>query len=613
MIRLDKNKDFFQFMEEVKEEFANDKIIKDLQEKCLVHDFTGSLPEIVGHFKVFHDAATTLIAIASKKVQNINSDAIARFMGDGTKGSKFNMYVQNLNHGLTFYSNEDKEKFWLKTPYIEYDYIFNLLQYAFYAIVLLNQTAYRRFYAAYTVWQNIYNMETGGICENQYILDKLTYFGKNNIFYIKPSSGQIYKLEVASFKGLKGKTISDFTTIENCGCSYLCAELTDGSLVKLFNRTTKNFCGALTKQGIVRKKSEDGMGWLSFCLGEDIDPTTQKQSAFHILNHTLVALSLYGLDVMKYGRKYIRSHPMYALPSKWTTEGEERSARTKEKNNYIQPLFAYLGNKHKLLPDIQKLFPKDIDIFIDLFGGSGVVGINSDAKQVLINDSNLFLIGIYKGIQETAPDAAWDLIETVISQYSLNKENENGYYACRDEYNNVPYEKRCIEFWYWGLVLVWCSFNRSTVQFNLQNEYNAPFGFNKVNFDLAKQKFFAFAKKVSGSKIVFTCDDYKSVNIQAGAFVYIDPPYLITTATYNKGWDEQAESELYSYLETLDNKGVKWAMSNVFENNGNKHPTLPEWVRNKGYNIHHLESEYIHANFRRKNKGKTIEVLVTNY
>lgn len=300
MIKLDKNKDFFHFMEEVKEEFANSNIINDLQVKCLEHDFTMSLPGIVGHFKVFHDAATMLIMVASEKVQNVNPDAVEKFVGDGTKGTKFNFYVQNLNHGLTFYSNEDREKFWLKTPYIEYDYIFNLLQYAFYAIVILHPLAYRRFYATYIMWQNMLEMEIGGICENQFIFDKLTYFGKNNVFYIKPSSGQIYKLEVASFKGLKGKTISDFTTIESGGCSYLCAELTEGSFVKLYNRTTNTFCGALTKQGIHRKKSENGKGWLSFCLGEHLDPTTRKMSAFHMLNHTLIVLSICQLDVMKF-------------------------------------------------------------------------------------------------------------------------------------------------------------------------------------------------------------------------------------------------------------------------------------------------------------------------
>lgn len=314
-----------------------------------------------------------------------------------------------------------------------------------------------------------------------------------------------------------------------------------------------------------------------------------------------------------YNMKYIQSHPIYALPSKWGVDNKEKSVGKKEKNNFIQPLFAYLGNKHRLLPDIQKLFPQDAKVFIDLFGGSGIVGINSNVKQIIINDSNLFLIGIYKGIQTNSPNVAWDLIKTIIDKYSLDEKNESGYYTCRDDYNKIPYEKRCTDFWYWGLVLVWCSFNRSTVQFNQQGEYNGPFGFNKVNFDLAKRKFCAFAKKVSGSEIVFVCDDYKNIDVPTDAFVYIDPPYLITTATYNKGWDEQSESELYRYLEDLDNKGVKWAMSNVFENNGKKHTMLSKQISKKNYKIHYLDSEYIHANFRRKNKGKTVEVLITNY
>ena len=313
-----------------------------------------------------------------------------------------------------------------------------------------------------------------------------------------------------------------------------------------------------------------------------------------------------------YNMKYISSHPMYALTSERYINSR-KAASIKEKHKYVEPLFAYLGNKHKLLPDIQKLFPNDFHSFIDLFGGSGVVGINTDAKQIIINDSSLFLIGIYKGIQATTLEAAWKLIEEVINKYSLDERNESGYYTCRNEYNNIPYEKRCTEFWYWGLVLVWCSFNRSTVQFNQQKEYNAPFGFNKVNFELAKRKFCTFAKKVSGSEIVFLCGDYKNIDIPTDAFVYIDPPYLITTATYNKGWDEQDEKELYDYLEKLDDMGVKWAMSNVLENNGKTHTLLPKQINKKKYRVHYLNGEYIHANFRRKNKGKTVEVLVTNY
>lgn len=312
-----------------------------------------------------------------------------------------------------------------------------------------------------------------------------------------------------------------------------------------------------------------------------------------------------------YNMKYISSHPMYALPSKWY---KENSDSKKEKNEFIQPLFAYSGNKHKLLPYIHKLFPKKIDTFVDLFGGSAVVGINIKVNKTIVNDGDLFLIGIYNGIQVTEPQKAWGLIESMINKYSLNNDNESGYYICRDDYNKIPYEERCTNYWYWGLVLVWSSFNRSTVQFNQQKEYNAPFGFNKVNFDLAKRKFFAFADKVyANDKITFVCDDYSSLCIPENAFVYLDPPYLITTASYNKGWNEDEEERLYDYLEKLDDAGIKWAMSNVLKNNGKENIKLSELIKQRKYRVHYLDNAYEHANFRRKNKGKTVEVLITNY
>ena len=322
-----------------------------------------------------------------------------------------------------------------------------------------------------------------------------------------------------------------------------------------------------------------------------------------------------------YNMKYISSHPMYTLPSKWGHKEPKEYKLTKKSYNYIEPLFAYLGNKHKLLPELIKLFPKDIEelSFIDLFGGSGVVTVNLAPKESVLNEKDRFLYGIYKGLQDNKPEDAWKLIESIVEKYNLNKENEDGYYRCRDDYNRIDYEDRCINYWYWGLSLVYCSFNRSTVQFNLQNEYNAPFGYNKVNFDLAKRKFFAFAKKIYDSRIVLKCEDYKSVIIPKDAFVYLDPPYLITTATYNKGWSEEDEKGLYEYLEMLNANGIKWALSNVIENNGVVNYTLKEWImgiqakQKNTFFIHYLDAEYLHANFRRKNKGKTVEILLTNY
>ena len=56
------------------------------------------------------------------------------------------------------------------------------------------------------------------------------------------------------------------------------------------------------------------------------------------------------------------------------------------------------------------------------------------------------------------------------------------------------------------------------------------------------------------------------------SFFYADPPYLITCATYNEqaGWTENDEKDLLNYLEALDKKGIRFALSNVLESKGKK-------------------------------------------
>lgn len=100
-------------------------------------------------------------------------------------------------------------------------------------------------------------------------------------------------------------------------------------------------------------------------------------------------------------------------------------------------------------------------------------------------------------------------------------------------------------------------------------------------------------------------------------FVYCDPPYLITTGSYNdgkrgfKGWSEKEELELYSFLDSLDSKNIRFALSNVIESNNKENHLLKNWV--KKYNLHKLDYNYNNSNFQRKNSNDSIEVLITNY
>ena len=52
---------------------------------------------------------------------------------------------------------------------------------------------------------------------------------------------------------------------------------------------------------------------------------------------------------------------------------------------YIKSPFNYTGNKIELLPKIEKLFPKNIDTFVDLFGGGANVIANIDFNKRVRN------------------------------------------------------------------------------------------------------------------------------------------------------------------------------------------------------------------------------------
>ena len=97
-------------------------------------------------------------------------------------------------------------------------------------------------------------------------------------------------------------------------------------------------------------------------------------------------------------------------------------------------------------------------------------------------------------------------------------------------------------------------------------------------------------------------------------FVYCDPPYLITCATYNEkdGWNEQCEKDLLNLLDNLNSQGVRFALSNVLFSKGKTNDILIEW--SKKYNIHHLDYTYQNCSYHTKDKNtKPDEVLITNY
>lgn len=280
---------------------------------------------------------------------------------------------------------------------------------------------------------------------------------------------------------------------------------------------------------------------------------------------------------------------------------------------YIKSPLNYTGGKYKLLAQILPLFPKEIDTFIDLFGGGFNIGINIKAHKIIYNDIVPQLKEMLSYFYDTGTSFLIENIEEIIKYYSLSKENKEGYMALREDYNKK-------ETYTWNksialYVLICYAFNNQ-IRFNSKGEYNMPFGKDRSSFNEAlKDKFIKFCNKIHTQSCQFTntkFQDFNYVELKSNDFVYLDPPYFDTVATYNEngGWGEKEENELRQLCKNLTANNIKFALSN----NLIKNTTLEKWATEQEYTIHYLSCNYSNCSYHKKDKqSKDVEVLITNY
>ena len=169
-------------------------------------------------------------------------------------------------------------------------------------------------------------------------------------------------------------------------------------------------------------------------------------------------------------------------------------------------------------------------------------------------------------------------------------------------------------------VLIVFSFNNQ-IRFNKRGEFNLPVGKRDFNIKM-REKLIKFIDRIHEKDYEFIAKDFSNISVEEVedlSFVYADPPYLITTASYNEqgGWSKEHEKDLLRFLDKLNSKGIKFALSNVMESKNKKNEILYNWIiSNKDkYIVHYLNNDYSNSNYQTKNRDKnsTVEVLITNY
>lgn len=292
-----------------------------------------------------------------------------------------------------------------------------------------------------------------------------------------------------------------------------------------------------------------------------------------------------------------------------------------EKKQIIPSALNYTGGKYKLLPQILPFFPTDIDKAVDLFCGGCNVGINLDCNKILFNDSNKYLMGLLNMLRTSSQENILSWLHKAIERYNLSLVSENGYdfYHCESSkglgnYNKTgfsqlrdDFNKKTVmdeEYFLMLYLLIVYSFNNQ-MRFNNRGQFNLPVG--KRDFNKKMQtKLLRFIDRMKNSDYKFTNEDFRNIPLDDysnKSFFYVDPPYLITCATYNEkaGWTEKDERDLLAYLEKIDSKGIRFALSNVLESKGNKNEILSEWIdHHRKFRVIPLNYDYNNSNYQKK-------------
>lgn len=347
-------------------------------------------------------------------------------------------------------------------------------------------------------------------------------------------------------------------------------------------------------------------------------------------------VKVYETDFREFntGKTHIDNHKERLFICKVGKVTKPKTVKAKVSNDIVKSPLNYTGGKYKILNQLIPIFPKKLDLFVDLFSGGSNVGVNVNAKRIVCVDKQKEIIRVMDLFKKYENGYIIDKLEKIIDKYELSNSLLNGYeiYHCtsdkglgsynknkyvelRNDYNNMKYDS--IEKDFLFLTLIIYGFNNQ-IRFNSNGEFNMPVGKRDFNNSLRKN-LKNFITKLKTKNIEFVNSDFREFAIETNenTLVYCDPPYFLGTASYNEngGWTKQDEIDLLNYLTILDSKGIKFALSNVIEHKGATHEMLEAWIREHNYTIHYITCDYNNSNYHKQegNVTKTVEVLITNY
>jgi DNA adenine methylase len=193
-----------------------------------------------------------------------------------------------------------------------------------------------------------------------------------------------------------------------------------------------------------------------------------------------------------------------------------------------RPPLKWAGGKRWLVPYVIRLWNpyRDHRLVEPLCGGLAI-SLGLTPERTLINDINPHAINFYRWLRKGL-------------RISIEMQNEKvHFYAGRERFNQMirlgeaDSDEAASLFYYLNRTCY-----NGLCRFNRKGEFNVPFGrYKKLIY---KTDFTEYVSTFAHWE--FTCVDFEKIPLEAGDFIYADPPYDVEFTQYSKedfGWDDQ--------------------------------------------------------------------------
>jgi DNA adenine methylase len=281
----------------------------------------------------------------------------------------------------------------------------------------------------------------------------------------------------------------------------------------------------------------------------------------------------------------------------------------------MKPVIKWQGGKTQLLSEIKQRMPSSFNNYYEPFVGGGAVLLELAPNSAVINDFNGHLTTLYNVFKKTPIEFAdfkneLKLLETQFNNLSTHQDRLNLYIQHRNKDKNPSVFgvmndiDKTVRF----IFLNKTAFN-GRYRENSKGEFNVPYGgYEKTT--LVNTNLDDVYNYFTSNNIIIMNGDFQPAlaGIQAGDFIYMDPPY-----------DPIVPSELNytsAGFSAEDQKRVKQAMDNATNKKAycmaSNHRT--DFIDNlyKGYRIEVVKARRS-INVKGDKRGPVDEVLIMNY